>query len=61
MAYEGLAARRGAVVVMSLETGEVLAMVSSPAYDPNVFADSQLKFQASGLFNDSQAPFKSCH
>ncbi len=56
MAYEGLAARRGAVVVMSLETGEVLAMVSSPAYDPNVFVDSQLKFQASGLFNDSQAP-----
>jgi penicillin-binding protein 2 len=56
MAYEGLAARRGAVVVMSLETGEVLAMVSSPAYDPNIFVDSQLKFQASGLFNDSQAP-----
>ncbi len=56
MAYDGLAGRRGAVIVMSLETGEILSMVSSPAYDPNVFVDSQLKSQAGALFIDNQAP-----
>ena len=30
--------RRGAVVALDPRTGEVLAMVSRPAYDPNLFA-----------------------
>lgn len=34
VAYEALAGRHGAVVVMNYETGEILASVSSPTYDP---------------------------
>lgn len=56
MAYEGLAGRRGAVIVMSMETGEILAMVSSPSYDPNIFVDSQLKSKTGELFVDQDAP-----
>ena len=35
LAMEG---KRGAVVALDPRTGEVLAMVSRPAYDPNRFA-----------------------
>ena len=32
----------GAVVVMDVNNGEVVAMVSSPTYDPNMFTDRLL-------------------
>ena len=34
-AFEGLGQRRGAVVMLNLASGEVLALVSHPAYDAN--------------------------
>lgn len=37
-AWDGLAGRKGAVVALDPETGDVLAMVSSPSYDPNALA-----------------------
>jgi len=37
-AEAALAGRAGAVVAMDPETGEVLALASQPAYDPNLFA-----------------------
>jgi penicillin-binding protein 2 len=36
-AYNGLGERSGAVVAIDAQTGEVLAMVSRPSFDPNVF------------------------
>ena len=35
-AYEALSGSRGAAVVLDARTGAILAMVSTPAYDPNV-------------------------
>jgi peptidoglycan glycosyltransferase len=39
-AYELLKGKRGAIVAMNPKTGEVLAMVSMPSYDPNNLAKS---------------------
>lgn len=36
-AYEALAGKRGAVVVMNTKKGDVLALVSSPGFDSNLF------------------------
>lgn len=37
-AFDGLDGRTGAVVALDPSTGAILAMVSSPSYDPNVLA-----------------------
>lgn len=37
-AYDGLAGRRGAAVALDPKTGAILALVSSPSYDPNTLA-----------------------
>lgn len=37
-AYEGLAGRRGAVAALDPATGRILALVSSPSYDPEVLS-----------------------
>lgn len=38
-AYRALDGRRGSVVVMNVKNGDILAMASSPAFDPNLFVN----------------------
>ncbi len=39
VAYDALKDKRGAVVAINSQNGEILAMVSSPSYDPNIFVN----------------------
>lgn len=47
--------KKGAVVVMSANSGAIAAMASSPFFDPAVFVDKKVASVAA-LFNDSAAP-----
>jgi penicillin-binding protein 2 len=57
LAEKALGERMGSVVVMRPSTGEILAMVSYPWYDPTIFTrnDSAAEYQA--LINDPNKPF----
>ncbi|OOF10952.1 MULTISPECIES: penicillin-binding protein 2 [unclassified Salinivibrio] len=48
--------RRGAVVVLDPKTSGVLAMVSTPSYDPNLFVHGISSTQYSALLNDRDRP-----
>lgn len=62
-AYEALGNRRGAVVAADPQTGEILAMVSRPSFDPNCFTRritpdvwKRLNAPDRPLFNRALAP-----
>jgi len=59
VAYSALAGRRGAVVALNPKTGAVLAMVSSPSYDPTPLTShhpAQIQQSFNRLRNDPNAP-----
>ncbi|MDR0706317.1 MAG: penicillin-binding protein 2 [Treponema sp.] len=57
LAEKALGERIGAVVVMRPTTGEILAMVSYPWYDPGIFNRSDVNREYDSLINDPNKPF----
>jgi penicillin-binding protein 2 len=55
-AEEALGNRNGAIVAMDPHTGEILAMVSRPTFDPNKFAVRITSREWSDLVNDKDHP-----
>ncbi|KTD20650.1 penicillin-binding protein 2 [Legionella londiniensis] len=55
-AFQAMQNKRGAVVVMSAEQGEVLAMVSTPSYDPNHFVTGISSNEYQQLTNAQDRP-----
>jgi penicillin-binding protein 2 len=56
-AEKALAGRRGAVVVLDIETGGVLAMASGPTFDPNMFTRRITQKEVDEVFNNPDKPF----
>lgn len=55
-AAELLADRRGAIVLMQPYTGEILGMVSSPSFDPNLFTIDNSSTEIKRILNDYRSP-----
>jgi len=55
-AEQALEGKNGAIVAMDPRTGEILAMVSRPTFDPNHFAVKISKDEWSKLINDPDKP-----
>jgi penicillin-binding protein 2 len=55
-AWQAIEGKAGSVVVMDPRNGEVLAMVSSPSFDPNLFNEGISSDQWSQLQNNPFAP-----
>ncbi len=56
IAQEGLVDRKGSVILMSPQSGEVLAMASSPNFNPAVFIKEGNAYGLSDIFNNPEAP-----
>src|SRR5271163_2389903 len=55
-AEQALAGKNGAIVAMNPHTGEILAMVSGPTFDPNDFAVHVSRDEWNKLVNDPDKP-----
>lgn len=55
-AKQELAGRRGSVVISDVNTGGILALYSSPSYDPNLFVHGISQADYSALLNSNHSP-----
>lgn len=53
-----LAGKVGGVVVLNAENGEILALASSPTFDPNDFVDGMSHQEWNALINDPHRPIR---
>jgi penicillin-binding protein 2 len=58
LAEEALAGREGVVVALEPETGAILALASSPTFDPNRFITRFTPAEWLGLINDPLSPLE---
>ncbi len=56
LAYKLMEGRRGSIIAMDPNNGEILAMVSTPSFDPNLFATGMSRSQFQALTNDPDRP-----
>lgn len=56
VATEALRGRRGSVVAIDPNSGDILALVSAPAFDPNIFASGMSSKEFSALQSDPGQP-----
>ncbi len=54
---ESLGDRKGAVIVMDPQSGAVLAYVSHPSYDPNIFVSPSLRGAVTGILLNKSGDF----
>jgi penicillin-binding protein 2 len=57
-AYEAMEKHAGAVIAMAPKTGDILAFVSAPAFDPNIFARGIRKEEWASLIADPRTPLQ---
>ncbi len=56
VAYDALKGREGAIVALDVNSGAVLALVSTPAFDPNSFARGMTPDEWRQLIADNETP-----